>query len=161
MRGISLLALALATHLGVAAETASADITPDPAKYSVSLATAVFDRHYNAVWNVIDLTDRNAVSKASWTACVGKFVTDTAADRIVKISWAGTRHLPTTLPLLGHVQLQDIRLQVLYTSHGTKTLQATVLEAFWIEVHGKWVAVWIPAQYDAYKVGKCSPDSLY
>lgn len=131
------------------------------ATYSARLAKAIFARQYDRAWAYIEPRYRTQVRESVWKRCAAKFLAETKGDAIKSIRASGSRRLRSTLPGLGRVSLVDVSIQVLYTLPRSKTLQATLLYAYWTKANGKWHAVWLPAQLSGYKAGQCSADSLY
>lgn len=129
--------------------------------YSTRMAAAVFAHQYGTVWGYIEPGYRSQVKRSVWQRCVAHQLAQSRNVKIKRISVSGTRRLQSTLPLLGKVTLIDVSLQVLYTLPGEKSLNAGLLYAYWVKTKGKWYAVWLPTQYDAYKAGKCAQPGLY
>ena len=131
------------------------------ALYSQKLAAAIFAHDYDAAWGYIAPQYRSEVKESVWKRCAVKFVAESKGDTIRRVAVSGSRRLRSTLPMLGPVPLVDVSIQVLYTLSGSKTLQATLLSAYWTKTKGRWYAVWLPTQLSAYKAGRCTPQSLY
>ena len=152
-------ALALLATSGVSAPARGAtDLT---ALYSQRLATAIFDHQYDVAWAYIAPQYRKEIKESVWKRCAAMFVAESKGDTIKRVAVSGSRRLRSTLPILGHVPLVDVSIQVLYTLAGSKTLRATLLYAYWTKTNGRWYAVWLPTQLSAYKAGQCTPQSLY
>jgi len=143
------------------ASTPARGATDLTALYSQRLATAIFAHQYDVAWSYIAPQFRKEVKEAVWKRCAVKFVAESKGDTIKRVTVSGSRRLRSTLPILGAVPLVDVSIQVLYTLAGSKTLQATVLYAYWTKTNGRWYAVWLPAQLTAYKAGQCTSQSLY
>jgi hypothetical protein len=151
--------LALVTTVG--SSTAAPGATDLTALYSQRLAAAIFAHQYDVAWGYIAPQYRRQVKESVWKRCAVRFLAEAKGDTIKRVSVAGSRRLRSTLPILGPVPLVDVSIQVLYTLSGSKTLQATLLSAYWTKTNGRWYAVWLPAQLSAYKAGQCTPQSLY
>lgn len=154
-------AAVLALLATAGASTPAGGATDLTALYSQRLATAIFARQYDAAWGYIAPQYRKQVKESVWKSCAVRFLAESKGDKIRRITVAGSRRLRSTLPILGRVPLVDVSIQVLYTLAGSKTLQATLLSAYWTKTNGRWYAVWLPAQLSAYKAGQCTPQSLY
>jgi hypothetical protein len=141
-----------------AAASAAVDLTTVD---SETIAKAVFSRHFSTVWNLIEPSYRKGINEAHWQGCVSQLVRQSGSYDLKSVKVAVTKRLHSTLPMLGAVVLIDVGLQVLYTEPGSKTLQAGELYAYWVKQKGKWHAVWLPSELNAYRAGKCSPSSLY
>ncbi len=131
------------------------------ALYSEKLATAIFNHQYDVAWGYIAPQYRREVKESVWKRCTVKFLAESKGDTIKRVTASGSRRLRSNLPIMGYVPLVDVTIQVLYTYPGSKTVQASVVSAYWTKTHGKWYAVWLPAQLSGYKAGQCSPQSLY
>jgi hypothetical protein len=154
-------AATLALPAAAAASVSAQGGTDLTALYSKKLATAVFHRQYGDAWAFIAPQYRKQVKESVWRRCVGRFLAESNADTIKRIAVSGSRRLRSTLPVFGRVPVVDVGIQVLYTTPRSKTLQASLVYAFWAKSGGKWYAVWLPTQLMAYKAGQCSPESLY
>ena len=147
--------MALLATAGVSTPARGAtDLT---ALYSQRLAAAIFAHQYHVAWGYIAPQYRSEVKESVWKRCAAKFLAESKGDTIKHVTVAGSRRLRSTLPILGNVPLVDVSIQVLYTLSGSKTLQATLLSAYWTKTNGKWYAVWLPTQRRPTRPGSAHP----
>lgn len=158
---VAALAAVVALLATAGVSTPARGATDLTALYSQKLAAAIFAHQYDVAWGYIAPQYRSEVKESVWKRCAARFLAESKGDTIKHVTVAGSRRLRSTLPILGPVPLVDVSIQVLYTLSGSKTLQATLLSAYWTKTGGKWYAVWLPTQLTAYKAGQCTPQSLY
>src|SRR5579871_5374022 len=117
-------AAALVAILGaVTLLPASARPATDPTStLSQALADAVFAQRFAQVWDRIEPSYRARVARARWQRCVEGLVAQSRGYRVKSIRVAGSRRVPSTLPMLGRVTLVDVSLQVLYTVPASSAL---------------------------------------
>ncbi len=59
------------------------------------------------------------------------------------------------LSLIGRRNVQEIELQVRFTTPAFAGQQLALLYTFWLKEGTTWRAVWLSDEYQAYKAGKC------
>ena len=60
-----------------------------------------------------------------------------------------------TLPLLGTVDVNDVTLAVTFRRGTEKAHRLSELDSLWVSNNGRWVRIYTPSEYAAYKAGKC------
>lgn len=126
-----------------------------PAQLAKNIAKASFAHQYNRVWSYLHPTYQRAVSRSHWIRCQGSHPAAPPKVTITKVSVASATELPVDLPLLGRQNVQEIQLQVRYTTKAADGQQFALLYAFWLKQAKTWRAVWLSDEYAAYKVGGC------
>jgi hypothetical protein len=74
---------------------------------------------------------------------------------VTKVSVANATELAVNLSLLGRRNVQEIELQVRFTTPAAAGPQLALLYTFWLKEGTTWKAVWLSDEYAAYKAGKC------
>ena len=67
----------------------------------------------------------------------------------------GTSVYHTAMPALGTVDVNDVTLAVTFRKGAEKPLRLAEVESLWVLYKGHWVHLYSPAEYNAYKAGKC------
>ncbi len=67
----------------------------------------------------------------------------------------GTRVFTAKLPLLGNVKVNDVTLAITYRQGSARTSQIAEFDSLWVSHRGRWVRIYAPADYQAYKSGRC------
>ena len=117
----------------------------------------MFAHGYGTVWSYLHPVYQKAVSEARWRACQRTNPVAAPGVKINKVNVADSRLVPVVLPLLGHKNIREVTLQVLFTSSASNGLQVALEYAYWVKEKGKWVAVWLAPTYSLYKSGQCDP----
>jgi len=132
----------------------------DPSKYSTIVAKAAFTHDYATVWKYLNPSLQGAGSQKRWQACQKRYPLSSPGVKIRSVKVADSRPVPVSLPPFGNVKLRMVTLQVLFTSPVSKTEQAALEYAYWLNSNGKWTAVWLPSTFELYKSGKCDTGEL-
>jgi hypothetical protein len=130
-------------------------LPPVAAQLAKNIAIASFARKYPAVWSYLHPSYQKAVSQAHWQRCQGAHPAAPRSVKITRVAIATYSKLPTSLPLLGKQNIEEIQLQVQFKSPAASVSQYAVEYTFWLKQGNKWHAVWLPDEYGAYKTGKC------
>lgn len=126
-----------------------------PSDYSRSLAKAMFAGGYDTAWAYLHPILQRAVSEARWRACQRTSPVAPPGVKISKLNVADSRLVPIRLPVLGLRNVEEVTLQVLFTSSASSGLHVALEYAYWVEEKGKWFAVWLTPSYQLYKAGQC------
>ena len=100
-------------------------------------------------------TYQKAVPQSRWQACQKSHPAAPRNITITRVAVAQANELPVDLSLLGHQNVQEIQVYVQYKTPALAGSQVAVLYTFWLEQGGKWQAVWLSDEYQAYKSGSC------
>ena len=125
------------------------------AQLAKNLAKDSFGHQYAQVWAYLHPSYQHAVSQAHWNRCQGAHPAAPRQVTVTKVSVAKATELPIDLSLIGRRNVQDIELQIRFTSPAAAGTQLALLETFWLKDAGTWRAVWLSDEYAAYKTGKC------
>ncbi len=153
-RGLALLpaALVAALALGLPAALAAAS----PAQLAVSVAKSSFiKRDPGSQWDTLHPRYKAVVSKARFVACERKAAAAAGKITVVDVSAEGTRVFTAKLPLLGNVKVNDVTLAITYRQGSARTSQIAEFDSLWVSHRGRWVRIYAPADYQAYKSGRC------
>jgi len=125
------------------------------AQLAKSIARDSFARDYSSVWRYLDPAYQKAVPRSHWQRCQGSHPAAPRSVKVTKVSVSGATELAVRLPLLGRRYVQEIELQVRFTTPSAASPQYAVLYTFWVEQAKAWTAVWLGDEYAAYKGGGC------
>jgi hypothetical protein len=125
------------------------------AQLAKNIAKDSFDHEYARVWDYLHPTYQKAVSQAHWQACQNHHPAAPRNIKITRVAVAQANELPVDLSLLGHQNVQEIQVYVQYKTPALAESQVAVLYTFWLKQAGKWQAVWLSDEYQAYKSGSC------
>ena len=95
------------------------------------------------------------VSKARFVACERQASAGLGKIKVIGVQAEGTSVYHVKLPLLGTVDVNDVTLAITFRRGTSKTDQIAEVESLWVANHGRWVHVYTPDEYNAYKAGKC------
>ena len=125
------------------------------AQLAKNIAKASFAHQYDQVWGYLHPSYQHAVSHSQWNRCQGSHPTAPRSVTIKKVSVANATELPVDLSLIGRRNVQEIELDVQFTTPGIRGLQLASLYTFWLKQANTWRAVWLTDEYRAYKAGRC------
>ncbi len=74
---------------------------------------------------------------------------------VLDISAEGTQIVRAKLPLLGTTEVSDVTLAITYRKGAKGSSQLAELDSLWVAHKGRWVRIYTPTEYAAYKAGKC------
>jgi hypothetical protein len=132
-----------------------------PAVFTVRLAKAAFAHDYATVWSYLHPALQKAVSQSQWRRCEQQRLAAASGFVIRRVALSRVRRVPSRVPLLGNVMIEDVAVQVLYSQRGSKQLNATVASADWVKYKGRWRTIWPAPVYRAYKAGRCYEAAIY
>jgi hypothetical protein len=151
MRLKVLVALAVAALAVPAAAWAVAS----PAQRAVQVATASLKGQHAVRWAALHPKYQAVVSKARFVACERKNAAALGQVKIVNVAAEGTSVYHTAMPAIGTVDVNDVTLAVTFRKGAEKQLRLAEVESLWVLYQGHWVHLYSPAEYNAYKAGKC------
>jgi hypothetical protein len=125
------------------------------AQLAKNIAKDSFAHDYPRVWKYLHPTYQKAVSQSHWQACQKSHPAAPRNIKITRVAVAQANELPVDLSLLGHQNVQEIQVYVQYKTPALAGSQVAVLYTFWLKQAGKWQAVWLSDEYQAYKSGSC------
>ena len=125
------------------------------AQLAKNIAKDSFAHDYARVWNYLHPSYQKAVSQAHWQVCQKHHPAAPRNITITRVAVAQANELPVDLSLLGHQKVQEIQVYVQYKTPALTGSQVAVLYTFWLKQDGKWQAVWLSDEYQAYKSGSC------
>ncbi len=128
---------------------------PAASELAKNVAKASFARTYSVLWSYLHPSYQKGISELRWQNCKRAHPTAPPSVTIRKISIASSAAVPIRLPLLGQQTVQEVQLQIQFTTGTASGTQYALEYAFLIKQKGKWLAVWPAAEYSAYKDGKC------
>jgi hypothetical protein len=140
------------------ANGAAAQVKPPaiPTANSKAVAKAAFTGDYNTIWNFISPQYQASISHSHWLSCQKSNPVAPPGVKIDRIAIATFGNVPVALPKFGSQKVFEVQMQVLFTRAGSQS--AALVYAYWFHnTQGKWVAVWLPSVYSAYKSGGCDP----
>ncbi len=108
---------------------------------------------YGRVWPLLHPRYRRVTTRAFWESCQRKRAR--VADGIEWISIKATDAYADriALPLLGTVPVVAVSIEAKFEYLGAKrTVRDTV---YWMRLNGKWIGLWEPETYRAYKAHRC------
>ena len=122
---------------------------------SENVAKASFARTYGTVWSYLDPAYQKAIPQSHWSDCQRAHPAAPPGVKIQKIAVVGSNKIPVSLALIGSANVQAVTLRIQFTTRAATGTQYGLEYTYWIKQNGKWLAVWLPAEYSAYKAGKC------
>jgi len=125
------------------------------AQLAKNIASASFAHQYTKVWGYLHPAYQRAVSQSHWNRCQGSHPAVPRNVTITRVSVAQATELPVNLSLIGRRNVQEIELQIRFTTPALAGQQLAVLYTFWLKEGTTWRAVWLSDEYQAYKAGKC------
>ena len=125
------------------------------AQLAKNIAKDSFAHDYARVWGYLHPTYQKAVAQSHWQACQKSHPAAPRNITITRVAVAQANELPVDLSLLGHQNVQEIQVYVQYKTPALAGSQVAVLYTFWLKQGGKWQAVWLGDEYQAYKSGSC------
>jgi hypothetical protein len=144
------------------AATAPTEAAVDlPSVFSVRLTKAVFAGDFDTVWSYLHPAYQKVVSRSRWGRCERQRLANASGIVVESVKLARVRRVPSHLPLLGAVVIEDVAVQILYRERGRTSLGVSIESAYWVKYKGHWRTVWLPSVYSAYKAGGCFQPALY
>ena len=125
------------------------------AQLAKNIATASFAHRSDQVWGYLHPTYQHAVSQSHWNRCQSSHPAVPRNGVVTKVSVANATELAVNLSLLGRRNVQEIELQVRFTTPSAAGPQLALLYTFWLKEGTTWRAVWLSDEYAAYKAGTC------
>lgn len=151
LAAVVLSALAVpAAQAGTASESAAVNGT------AAAMANAVAAHQYDTVWSYVYAPYQKVISKAHWETCQKQNPVIPPGVKITRIGVAQTNRIPSVVPQIGLTHIQDVQLQIVYTRPPDTTLQAVVVNGYFVKYKGKWAAVWLQDVYNTLASGKCN-----
>jgi hypothetical protein len=147
--------LAAAVLVPLALTASSAFAAASPAQLAVNTAKSSFSGNQGSQWDTLHPGYKAVVSRARFVACERQAAAAVGKITIVGISAEGTRVFRTKLPLLGTVNVNAVTVAVTYRRGGSKSAQIAEIDSLWVAHKGRWVRIYTPADYAAYKAGNC------
>jgi hypothetical protein len=149
-RLIAAVAVALAAAVPAVAAAAGS-----PAQVAVFAAKQSFKGAHAAQWQLLHPKYKQVVTKSRFVSCERKLAGSVGRIVVKNVQAEGTRVIPATVPLLGKVQVNGVTMAITYTRPGVKGSNVAEVESYWVAYKGKYVRVLLPAEYGAYKAGRC------
>jgi len=134
---------------------AVATAAASPAQLAVFAAKQSFKGAHAAQWQLLHPKYKQAVAKSRFVSCERKLAASVGKITVKNVQAEGTRVIPATLPLLGKVQVNGVTMAVTYTRPGVKGNSVAEVESYWVPLGSKYVRILLPAEYNAYKAGRC------
>jgi hypothetical protein len=125
------------------------------AQLAKNIAGDSFARDYSSVWRYLDPAYQKAVGRSHWQRCQSAHPAAPRSVKITKVSVSSATELAVRLPVLGSRYVQEVELQVRFTTPAAAGPQYAVVYTFWVEQAKAWTAVWLGDEYAAYKRGGC------
>jgi hypothetical protein len=125
------------------------------AQLAKNIAGDSFKRDYSSVWRSLDPAYQKAVPRSHWQRCQSAHPAAPRSVKITKVSVSSATELAVRLPVLGRRYVQEIELQVRFTTPAATGPQYAVVYTFWTQQGKAWTAVWLGDEYAAYKGGGC------
>jgi hypothetical protein len=151
MRPTVVAALVLAVLAAPAASTAALS----PAQRAVQVATASLHGRHGVRWGALHPAYQAVVSRARFIACERKNAAALGQIEVVGVQAEGTSVYHTAMPALGKVDVNDVTLAITFRPGTGKQEQIAEVESLWVSYKGRWVHLYSPDEYRAYKAGKC------
>jgi hypothetical protein len=134
---------------------ASATAAASPAQRAVSVAKLSLGGTVGVQWDALHPKYKAVVSKAKFVSCERKAAGDVGKITVLHVAAEGTNVVTAKLPLLGSVAVNDVTLAVVYRKGAEKSSRIAELDSLWVSHRGKWVRIYTPTEYKAYKAGRC------
>jgi hypothetical protein len=147
--------LVVALVLVALAVPASAWAVTSPAQRAVQVAKLSLNGNHAQRWDALHPKYKAVVSKARFVACERQASAGLGKIKVIGVQAEGTSVYHVKLPLLGTVDVNDVTLAITFRRGTGKTNQIAEVESLWVANHGRWVHVYSPDEYNAYKAGKC------
>jgi hypothetical protein len=147
--------LLAALALVAVAVPATAWAATSPAQRAVQVAKLSLKGNHGQRWDALHPKYKAVVSKARFVACERKAAAGLGKIKVIGVQAEGTSVYHVTLPLLGAVDVNDVTLAITFRRPADKANQLAEVESFWVANRGRWVHVYTPDEYKAYKAGKC------
>jgi hypothetical protein len=147
--------LVLAVALVALAFPAAASSASSPALLAERVAKSSFKGAFGAQWDILHPTFKRVVSRARFIQCERKAAAGIGKLDIKSVNAEGTRVFSIKLPLLGKREVNGVGLAITYRRAGEKQDRIVEVELFWVAHRGKWARILVPADYQAYKAGRC------
>jgi hypothetical protein len=147
--------LLAALALVAVAVPATAWAATSPAQRAVQVAKLSLKGNHGQRWDALHPKYKAVVSKARFVACERKAAAGLGKIKVIGVQAEGTSVYHVTLPLLGAVDVNDVTLAITFRRSADKANQLAEVESFWVANRGRWVHVYTPDEYKAYKAGKC------
>ena len=157
MSGIRLLrpAVLAAVVLGVLAAPATSWSALSPAQRAVQVAKASLKGQHGVRWEALHPKYQAVVSKARFVACERKNAAALGQLSIVGVQAEGTSVFHEAMPALGTVDVNAVTLAITFRQGVQKQDRIAEVESLWVTYKGRWVQLYSPDEYNAYKAGKC------
>jgi len=144
------LALVAAVVLAV---PAAAWAAASPAQRAVVVARASLKGEHGVRWAALHPKYQAVVSKGRFVACERRNAAALGQIKVADVDAEGTSVFHTTMPALGTVDVNDVTLAI--TFRRGNQAQIAEVESLWVAYKGRWVHLYSPDEYKAYKAGKC------
>jgi hypothetical protein len=141
--------------LAAVAVPAAATAATSPAQRAVQVAKASLKGQHAVRWAALHPKYQAVVSKARFVACERRNAAALGRIAVVSVDAEGTSVFHTAMPALGKVDVNDVTLAVAFRRGAGKPLQLAEVESLWVLYKGRWVHLYSPEEYNAYKAGKC------
>jgi hypothetical protein len=146
--------LALLLLLAVAVP-AAAWAAASPAPRAVQVAKFSLKGNHGQRWDALHPKYKAAVTKSRFVACERKAAAGLGKIKVIAVQAEGTSVFHMKMPLLGTVDVNDVTLAITFRRPSDKVDQIAEVESLWVANRGRWVHVYTPDEYNAYKAGKC------
>ena len=134
---------------------ASSVAAASPAQRAVTLARLSLNGAVGAQWDALHPKYKAVVSKTKFVSCERKAAAGIGKIKVLDVAAEGTNVVQAKLPLLGSVAVNDVTLAVVYRKGAEQSSRIAELDSLWVSHRGRWVRIYTPAEYKAYKAGRC------
>jgi hypothetical protein len=144
-----------AAAVGALALPALAYGAGEPAQRAVAVARASLQGKHDVRWAALHPKDQAVTTKAFFVGCERKNAAGLEGVTVTRVDPEGTSVYHLKLPGIGTVDVNDVTLAITFRRGSSKQAKIAEVESLWVSYKGRWVQVYSPDEYAAYKAGRC------
>jgi hypothetical protein len=148
-RALLLVALAL---VAAALAVPSAQSAATPSQLSVTVVRAFFAGKYETIWANLHPRYRAATTKAHFLRCQAQQGKALAPLKLRSVEATTTEAGTVEFPPLGQTSVVVVNVALTFTDPKAQRIANAV---YWTRLKSRWVGLWTPSSYAAFKAGRC------
>jgi hypothetical protein len=125
----------------------------DPRTLAVNVVKWNFLGQYGRVWQLLHPRYQRVTTRAFWESCKRRASNPGIAVKSIKAIDSYADEM--TLPLIGHVKVEAVTLQMRFTLPALSGVQTVSDTAYWTRYRGQWKGLWQLSDYRAYRRHRC------